>query len=36
MARTTEALTALLIDVKVRYTAHAGVRLTGLPDVLWS
>jgi NADPH-dependent F420 reductase len=35
MARTTESLTALMIEVKVRYTSHAGVRLTGLPDLLW-
>ncbi len=35
MARTTEALTALLIAVNSRYKAHAGVRLTGLPDKLW-
>jgi NADPH-dependent F420 reductase len=31
LARVTEALTALMIDVKVRYTSHAGIRLTGLP-----
>jgi 8-hydroxy-5-deazaflavin:NADPH oxidoreductase len=35
MARTTEALTALLIAVNSRYKAHAGVRLTGLPERLW-
>jgi hypothetical protein len=35
MARTTESLTALLIAVNARYKAHAGIRLTGLPDVLW-
>ncbi len=35
MARTTEALTALLIAVNARYKAHAGVRLTGLPESLW-
>src|ERR687885_181409 len=34
-ARTTEALTALLIGVNGRYKTHAGVRLTGLPDELW-
>ena len=34
-ARTTEALTALLIAVNARYKAHAGVRLSGLPDKLW-
>jgi 8-hydroxy-5-deazaflavin:NADPH oxidoreductase len=35
MARTTESLTALMIEVKVRYTSHAGIRLTGLPQALW-
>ncbi|MEA2315794.1 MAG: 8-hydroxy-5-deazaflavin:NADPH oxidoreductase, partial [Solirubrobacteraceae bacterium] len=35
MARTTEALTALLISVNVRYKAHAGIKLTGLPEELW-
>jgi NADPH-dependent F420 reductase len=35
MARITESLTALLIAVNVRHKAHAGIRLTGLPDVLW-
>jgi NADPH-dependent F420 reductase len=35
MARTTESLTALMIEVKIRYTSHAGIRLTGLPDELW-
>jgi NADPH-dependent F420 reductase len=35
MARTTESLTALLISVNSRYKAHAGVRLTGLPERLW-
>jgi hypothetical protein len=35
MARTTESLTAMLIAVNSRYKAHAGIRLTGLPDVLW-
>jgi 8-hydroxy-5-deazaflavin:NADPH oxidoreductase len=35
MARTTEALTALLISVNARYKAHAGIRLTGLPERLW-
>jgi NADPH-dependent F420 reductase len=34
-ARTTEALTALLIGVNGRYKTHAGVRLTALPDELW-
>ncbi len=32
MARTTESLTALLIAVNARYKAHAGIRLTGLPE----
>ncbi len=35
MARTTEALTALLISVNVRYKTHAGIRLTSLPERLW-
>jgi 8-hydroxy-5-deazaflavin:NADPH oxidoreductase len=35
MARTTEAMTALLISVNSRYKAHAGVRLTNLPEKLW-
>jgi 8-hydroxy-5-deazaflavin:NADPH oxidoreductase len=35
MARTTEALTALLISVNSRYKAHAGIRLTSLPERLW-
>jgi hypothetical protein len=35
MARTTESLTALLIAVNSRYKAHAGVRLTSLPERLW-
>jgi 8-hydroxy-5-deazaflavin:NADPH oxidoreductase len=32
MARTTEALTALLIGVNARYKVHAGIRLAGLDD----
>jgi NADPH-dependent F420 reductase len=32
MARIVEQLTALLISVNVRYKAHAGIHLTGLPD----
>ena len=32
MARIVEQLTPLLISVNVRYKAHAGVLLTGLPD----
>jgi NADPH-dependent F420 reductase len=35
MARITESLTALLIAVNSRYKAHAGIRLTGLPDPVW-
>jgi 8-hydroxy-5-deazaflavin:NADPH oxidoreductase len=35
MSRTTESLTALLISVNARYKAHAGVRLTNLPEKLW-
>jgi len=35
MARLTESLTALLIGVNVRYKTHAGIRVTGLPEVSW-
>jgi NADPH-dependent F420 reductase len=35
MARITESLTALLIAVNARHKVHAGIRLTGLPEVLW-
>jgi hypothetical protein len=35
MARITESLTAMLISVNSRYKAHAGIRLTGLPDPSW-
>ena len=35
MARVTESLTAMLIAVNSRYKAHAGIRLSGLPDELW-
>jgi NADPH-dependent F420 reductase len=35
MARITESFTALLISVNSRYKAHAGIRLTGLPDPVW-
>jgi hypothetical protein len=35
MSRITESLTALLIGINSRYKAHAGVRLTGLPDPSW-
>ncbi len=36
MSRTTESLTALLIGVNARYKAHAGIRLTNLPEQLWT
>ena len=32
MARIVEQLTAMLIGINVRYKAHAGIRITGLPD----
>jgi NADPH-dependent F420 reductase len=35
MSRTTESLPAMLIAVNVRYKAHAGIRLSGLPEKLW-
>ncbi|HTZ86238.1 MAG TPA: NADPH-dependent F420 reductase [Solirubrobacteraceae bacterium] len=35
MSRITESLTAMLIGVNSRYKAHAGIRLTGLPDPNW-
>jgi 8-hydroxy-5-deazaflavin:NADPH oxidoreductase len=35
MARITESLTAMLIAVNARYKAHAGIRLTDLPEALW-
>jgi NADPH-dependent F420 reductase len=35
MARIAESLTAMLISINARYKAHAGVRVTGLPDALW-
>jgi NADPH-dependent F420 reductase len=34
-ARFVEALTPLLISVNIRNKAHAGIKLTGLPDELW-
>ncbi|MFT4036141.1 MAG: NADPH-dependent F420 reductase [Patulibacter sp.] len=34
-ARIVEQLTATLIGINVRYRAHAGIRITGLPDDLW-
>jgi NADPH-dependent F420 reductase len=36
MARVTESMTALMIAVNARYKTRAGVRLTGLPDELWT
>jgi SAM-dependent methyltransferase len=35
MARMIESLTPLLISVNVRHKSHAGVKLTGLPEVTW-
>jgi 8-hydroxy-5-deazaflavin:NADPH oxidoreductase len=35
MARMIEGLTPLLISVNARHKAHAGVKLTGLPEVTW-
>lgn len=35
MARIAESLTAMLISVNSRYKAHAGIRLTSLPEKLW-
>lgn len=35
-SRTTESLTALLIGINARYKTRAGVRITALPDSLWS
>ena len=32
MARIVEQLTPLLISINVRHKAHAGIRITGLPD----
>ncbi|MDQ8043428.1 MAG: NADPH-dependent F420 reductase [Solirubrobacteraceae bacterium] len=34
-ARIVEQLTATLIGINVRHKAHAGIRITGLPPVLW-
>ena len=34
-ARFVEGLTPLLIGVNIRNKAHAGIRLTGLPEALW-
>jgi len=35
VARMIEGLTPLLISVNIRHKAHAGVKLTGLPEDLW-
>jgi hypothetical protein len=35
MARIAESLTAMMIAINSRYKAHAGIRVTGLPDTLW-
>ena len=35
VARLIEGLTPLLISVNIRHKAHAGIKLTGLPDALW-
>jgi 8-hydroxy-5-deazaflavin:NADPH oxidoreductase len=35
MARTAEALTALLIGINARYKTHAGIKVTGLTDRPW-
>jgi hypothetical protein len=32
MARIVEQVTSLLISINVRNKAHAGIRITGLPD----
>jgi NADPH-dependent F420 reductase len=36
MARITEQLTALTIGINIRHKATAGLRITGLPELLWS
>jgi NADPH-dependent F420 reductase len=35
MARITESLTALMIAMNIRHRSHTGIRVTGLPEVLW-
>jgi NADPH-dependent F420 reductase len=35
LARMIEGLTPLLISVNARHKTHAGIKLTGLPDVSW-
>ncbi len=35
-ARIAESLTALMIGINARYKTRAGVRITALPDALWS
>jgi 8-hydroxy-5-deazaflavin:NADPH oxidoreductase len=34
-SRTTEALTAMLIGINARYKTHAGIKITGIPEVAW-
>lgn len=36
VARLIEGLTPLLISVNIKHKTHAGVKLTGLPDELWT
>ncbi|MCW2953160.1 MAG: NADPH-dependent reductase [Conexibacter sp.] len=36
VARLTEQLTALTIAINIRHRATAGIKITGLPDELWS
>ncbi len=36
MARITESLTAMLISINIRHKAHAGIRITGLPEERWA
>lgn len=36
VARLIEGITPLLISVNGRYKVHAGIKLTGLPDELWT
>jgi NADPH-dependent F420 reductase len=36
MARIVETLTPMLIAINSRYKAHAGIRITGLPDGHWT
>lgn len=36
MARVTESLTAMMIAINSRHKTHAGIRITGLPEQLWT